>query len=105
LELRPRRLRDAAALWAVLTEERGAAGRDAIWQHPDLLPTAEDLDDPAGFSARRRQVEAAGSEVDEALQKLLDGGFEGQGPDAGSAGPETGKPGPADDDRPDTEGR
>jgi len=49
LELRPRRLREAAALWRTLTEVRGASGRDAIWEHPDLLPTAEDLDDPDGF--------------------------------------------------------
>jgi putative hydrolase len=49
LELRPRRLREAAALWWSITEKRGVSGRDAIWGHPDLLPTAEDLDDPLGF--------------------------------------------------------
>jgi putative hydrolase len=49
LELRPRRLREAAALWWAVTERRGVSGRDAIWSHPDLLPTAEDLDDPLGF--------------------------------------------------------
>jgi len=52
LELRPRRLRDAAALWAALTTARGRDGRDAVWGHPDLLPTAEDLDDPSGFVDR-----------------------------------------------------
>jgi putative hydrolase len=52
LELRPRRLRDAARLWHVLAEQRGAEGRDAIWGHPDLLPDATDLDDPDGFAAR-----------------------------------------------------
>jgi putative hydrolase len=51
LELRPRRLRDAAALWQALTEHRGVAGRDAVWAHPDLLPTADDLDDPEKFAA------------------------------------------------------
>ena len=49
LELRPRRLRDAATLWWGVTEKRGISGRDAIWSHPDLLPTADDLDDPLGF--------------------------------------------------------
>jgi putative hydrolase len=49
LELRPRMLREAAALWAGLTETRGADGRDAIWAHPDLLPTAEDLENPDAF--------------------------------------------------------
>jgi hypothetical protein len=76
LELRPRRLRDAATLWATLKEERGIEGRDAIWHHPDLLPTAEDLDDPKGFSGRRKLAEASDSEVDDALQKLLSGGFD-----------------------------
>jgi putative hydrolase len=49
LELRPRRLREAAAIWHGLTAERGITGRDGIWAHPDLLPTADDFDDPDGF--------------------------------------------------------
>ncbi|WP_091550325.1 zinc-dependent metalloprotease [Micromonospora pattaloongensis] len=50
LELRPRRLREAAALWAALTEHRGIAGRDALWGHPDLLPSEDDFADPAAFA-------------------------------------------------------
>ena len=38
LQLRPRRLREAAALWAAVAERGGIAGRDALWAHPDLLP-------------------------------------------------------------------
>lgn len=53
LELRPRRLRDAAALWHALGEHRGADGRDALWRHPDLLPGTDDLDDPEGFARRQ----------------------------------------------------
>src|SRR5580704_1527643 len=49
LELRPRRLREAAAIWHGLTEARGIDGRDAVWAHPDLLPTADDFDDPDAF--------------------------------------------------------
>ncbi|MFC4949383.1 zinc-dependent metalloprotease [Pseudonocardia sp. GCM10023141] len=52
LELRPRRLRAAAELWKLLGEQRGTAGRDALWAHPDLIPSADDLDDPAGFVGR-----------------------------------------------------
>jgi putative hydrolase len=52
LELRPRRLREAATLWRTLREQRGAEGRDELWRHPDLLPDAEDLDDPEGFVRR-----------------------------------------------------
>jgi putative hydrolase len=50
LELRPRRLREAAGLWAALTTHRGIAGRDAVWGHPDLLPTEADFADPARFA-------------------------------------------------------
>ena len=46
LELRPRRLREAATLWQGLTEARGIDGRDALWAHPDLLPAADDLENP-----------------------------------------------------------
>lgn len=51
LELRPRRLREAATLWQAVTAARGAAGRDALWGHPDLLPSAADLDDPTAFAS------------------------------------------------------
>jgi putative hydrolase len=50
LELRPRRLREAAALWSALAEHRGIAGRDALWGHPDLLPSDEDFADPERFA-------------------------------------------------------
>lgn len=49
LEMRPRRLREAAWLWSELERVRGVEGRDAVWQHPDLLPGPADLDDPTGF--------------------------------------------------------
>jgi putative hydrolase len=57
LELRPRRLREAATLWAALTEHRGPEGRDAVWSHPDLIPSADDLDDPKGFALRDTDVD------------------------------------------------
>jgi putative hydrolase len=50
LELRPRRLREAAALWRAVLAEKGQDGREALWAHPDLLPTADDLDDPETFA-------------------------------------------------------
>jgi len=52
LELRPRRLRDAANLWAALENAGGADLRDSRWAHPDLAPTAADLDDPIGYVQR-----------------------------------------------------
>ena len=58
LELRPRRLREAAALWQALAAARGIARRDGAWDHPDLLPDADDLADPAGYVRRLGEDEA-----------------------------------------------
>jgi putative hydrolase len=44
LELRPRRLRESAQLWESVRTERGIEARDALWEHPDLLPGPDDLD-------------------------------------------------------------
>ena len=49
LELRPRRLREAAQPGEKLRETGGIEARDALWAHPDLLPTADDLDDIDAF--------------------------------------------------------
>ncbi|MFC4560434.1 zinc-dependent metalloprotease [Nocardiopsis mangrovi] len=49
LELRPRRQREAAVLWRGLLDARGVEGRDAVWEHPDLMPSGDDLDDPDAF--------------------------------------------------------
>jgi putative hydrolase len=51
LQLRPRRLRDAATVWAAMGQRHGAADRDRLWAHPDLLPTSDDLDEPMDFVA------------------------------------------------------
>jgi putative hydrolase len=68
LELRPRKLREAAALWERLTAAVGADARDAVWQHPDLLPGSEDLDEPAGFIDRIVGGDTSG--MDEAIADL-----------------------------------
>ncbi|MGV0799209.1 zinc-dependent metalloprotease, partial [Mycolicibacterium elephantis] len=78
LELRPRKLREAAALWQRLTQAVGADARDAVWQHPDLLPTAEDLDEPAGFIDRMIGGDTSGidSAIAEAIADLEQGSGE-----------------------------
>jgi putative hydrolase len=70
LQLRPRRLRDAARLWASLTDARGIDGRDRLWEHPDMLPTASDLDDPDGF-VHHEQLDF--SELDKMLGEAASG--------------------------------
>lgn len=73
LELRPRRLRDAANLWAAVESAHGPVARDAAWAHPDLAPSAADLDDPIGYTQRvGPETKAADAEFDAALNKLLD---------------------------------
>lgn len=71
LELRPRRLRDASALWGSLRSRKGPEARDAVWAHPDLLPNSVDLDDPLGFQEGEPEV-LTDDEFDEALGRLLD---------------------------------
>nr|WP_157551758.1 zinc-dependent metalloprotease [Kineosphaera limosa] len=63
LQLRPRRLRDAANLFAALEKADGAAMRDRAWGHPDVAPTAEDLDDILGYVERLtgRRAESIGA--------------------------------------------
>jgi putative hydrolase len=97
LELRPRRLREAAALWQQLTDVRGVAGRDAVWSHPDLLPTAEDLDDPAGFVAGPAELDM--SSLDQEIEAVEAGADAGAGkPDDADKPDDAGKP---DEDGPD----
>lgn len=73
LELRPRRLREAAALWAALAAKHGSQARDEIWDHPDLMPTTDDLDDPLGYVERYGVTDAAEDQLDAELRKLLEG--------------------------------
>jgi putative hydrolase len=77
LKLRPRRMREAAAMWRQVTDAVGIAARDSLWDYPDLLPTAADIDDPTALierlQARARGEAPAADEFDEALARLLDG--------------------------------
>lgn len=73
LELRPRRLRDASTLWGSLRTRQGVEARDGVWMHPDLLPTAADLDDPLGFREDATALpELSDEDFDAELKKLLD---------------------------------
>ena len=92
LELRPRRLREASTLWGSLRTRQGAEARDGVWMHPDLLPTAADLDDPLGFREEATATEALSEDdFDAGLRQLLDGPDER--PDE--------RPGDQPDDQPD----
>lgn len=91
LELRPRRLREAAAMWQAVTDAVGAEGRDGLWGHPDILPGSQDIDDP-GFLVARLSGGLGGldqtDDIDRALEELLDdeGGDRPREGDQGSPG-------------------
>lgn len=91
LELRPRRLREAAAMWRAVTDAVGVEARDALWDYADLMPTAEDIDDPAALIARleahARGEQPASDAFDDALAALL-AGETPEGPSEGDQDPD-----------------
>jgi putative hydrolase len=98
LQLRPRRLREAAALWETLTERLGVEGRDALWAHPDLLPGASDLDDPTAWAGSGAEGATDWDAGLQALDRDLDGELD---PEASSP---YGLDGEGSDDRPSADG-
>ena len=70
LELRPRKLREASAMWNEITDKVGIQKRDAIWSHPDLLPTDTDIQDPTALIAKLSNS-APEDDMDQALRDLL----------------------------------
>jgi putative hydrolase len=71
LELRPRKLREAGQLWKELGHRLGNAKRDAIWNHPDLLPTAAEIENPELLIARLGSDSTGDDDMDRELRKLL----------------------------------
>ena len=71
LELRPRRLREAAAMWQAVTDAVGNEQRDALWAHPDAMPTSDDIDDPAALIARITGGATEPDDIDQAIADLL----------------------------------
>lgn len=71
LELRPRRLREAAAMWQAVQDAVGPEARDSLWAHPDIVPGDADIDDPSGLVARLQGGAPEPDAVDQALEDLL----------------------------------
>ena len=87
LELRPRRLRDASAMWGELTLKLGAGRRDDLWSHPDVLPTAHDLEHWDAWIERVAGLSEP-DDIDKELARMLDEGGE---PPAAEQGAEPGQ--------------
>jgi putative hydrolase len=71
LELRPRRLREAAEMWRRVGEAVGIEKRDSVWDHPDLSPREADISNPSALIAKLQGGSVATDAMDEALRKLL----------------------------------
>jgi putative hydrolase len=71
LELRPRRLREAAEMWRQVGTAVGIEKRDSVWNHPDLLPRDADVSNPSALIAKLRGGSTASDAMDEALRELL----------------------------------
>lgn len=90
LQLRPRKLREAAVMWQRLTEAAGIEKRDGVWAHPDLLPDAAALDAPAGFVDT--VLGGPAGHFDDPLAQLAETEAKERGQQAGNAGEESAKP-------------
>ncbi|MFO7191003.1 MULTISPECIES: zinc-dependent metalloprotease [Thermocrispum] len=111
LELRPRRLRAASALWKLVGDQHGIDKRDNLWSHPDLMPTADDLDDPLEF-AERLGADASGladfdpiaelNRTEKATEDRAGDADSGDTRDAASKGTEGDTPGNTENDDPGT---
>lgn len=91
-------------MWRAVTDAVGPAARDALWDYPDLMPSASDVDDPAALvarlEARARGEEPVRDEMDDALARLLAGEAESDAPvqsEGAEVGDENGPPAEAED--------
>ncbi|CAM4096422.1 zinc-dependent metalloprotease [Helcobacillus massiliensis] len=79
IELRPRSISEAYDWWQSVLDTEGAAGREKVWAHPDLLPSPEVLSgqpQAPKADAAEQPAEAAAdfdADFDEELRRLLDG--------------------------------
>ena len=99
-------------MWRAVTDAVGPAARDALWDYPDLMPSASDIDDPAALvarlEARARGEEPVRDEMDDALARLLAGEEPGgsaadeasDSPSESDGSGEEGESGAPDDHRP-----
>ncbi|MHA2788297.1 zinc-dependent metalloprotease [Corynebacterium sp. S7] len=49
IDVQAPRVEQAAELWRRATQAVGVARRDKVWDHPDFLPSADQLENPASF--------------------------------------------------------
>jgi putative hydrolase len=70
LQLSPRKLRESAAMWRAVGAELGTQRRDSLWNHPDVLPSLDDISNPAALIDRLRN-DGNDDAFDKELRDLL----------------------------------
>ncbi|KAB7789996.1 zinc-dependent metalloprotease [Bifidobacterium leontopitheci] len=76
MQLRPKRMREAAVIWERITAAEGAEVRDAKWSHPDLLPQlpADDGAPAAGGEAAGNQTSGTTSALEQTADAAIGNG-------------------------------
>lgn len=69
LEMRPRKVREAAAFWRMALAKGDQDSREYLWSHPDLLPDSGDLDKPELFLAD--DTSDLATEIDDLLADIF----------------------------------
>ncbi|WP_182354485.1 zinc-dependent metalloprotease [Flaviflexus huanghaiensis] len=82
LEMRPKKVREAAEFWKMALEKGNQDSREYLWSHPDLLPDSDDLDKPERFLGD--DTSDLGAEIDDLLADIFADDEAGEDP----AGPE-----------------
>lgn len=86
LQLRPRRLREASAMWHTLGERTSITERDRYWDHPDLLPDEDALTNPESLLTATTGTDWDISALDDAGDAPESDGPAEDGPAGGSSG-------------------
>ena len=68
LEMRPRLRREAALMWQRVAADIGKGASDALWSHPDQMPTALEIENPDSLIAR---INNGGDDFEDELRKFL----------------------------------
>jgi putative hydrolase len=72
IDARPRRLREASSMWRALDAAVSPEQRDSVWDHPDVMPTSDDIDDPADLISRLSGNTSSPDAMDDAIRRLID---------------------------------
>ena len=71
--MRPRQARGAAQIFSLVEADGGRDAREALWSHPDMVPSDTELATPDTFLTLRRAAAEEDADIDAALTSLLDG--------------------------------